>query len=417
MPAPTSFTFYGVVEDDYFEDTDQFIRNDPEAFGYTGGQTVSGHIALSGSAAAVWQGALNSAGERIVHFGDLTGVDLFFEQAKTGHWTEEDLVTPLLLEARDDSGPLDQVRGNLFHFDEPDGETLLLDQRLFGGARFTNDDSSQGRIYGAWVPDEVTPNLVYGTIAGNTLNVFAPLSLVWGRGGDDTINVKLGSAFAWGMQGDDRLNGGFARDFLWGGLGSDTVNGGFGDDRLFGEEHDDRLFGNVGDDWIDGGLGRDWIDGGIGDDNLRSGGGLDTLLGGIGDDILISGRGFTDEAGNLVRARSDGGLGNDHIVAESAVTLTGGLGSDVFEVGSGLTEYGLYAVVITDFRPGTDKLVVYAGSGGRYDTPEEILATARQEGRDVVFDLFPEVIADAPPLVLQNVRLSQLSTGDFLSGG
>ncbi|HEX2561239.1 calcium-binding protein [Phenylobacterium sp.] len=417
MPAPTAYTFYGLVEDDYLEDGEQFIRIDPEAFGYTGGQTVSGHIALTGSAAASWQSALNSEGERIVHFADFTGVDFFFEQAATGNWTEADFSTALLLESRNDNRPLDQVRANLFHSDEPDGETLRLDQRLYGGARFTDDDDNEARVYGAWVPDGITPNLVYGTTAANTLNVHGGVSLVWGRGGNDIINVKSGSAFAWGMQGDDRLNGGFDVDFLYGGLGRDTVDGGMDDDWLFGEEHDDRLLGAAGDDWIDGGSGRDWVDGGMGRDNLRGGGGLDTVIGGAGDDILISGEGFTDETGALLRARSDGGLGDDHIIATSYATLTGGLGTDVFEVGSGLVDYGLFGVVITDFRPGTDKLIVYARENGQYATTEEILASARQVGRDVVFDLFPEVISDAPPLVLQNVRLSQLSAGDFLSGG
>lgn len=71
------------------------------------------------------------------------------------------------------------MRGNLFHSDEPDGENLRLDQRLYGGARFTDDNDQQARIYGAWVPDGVTPNLVYGTTAADNLNIYGWASLVW----------------------------------------------------------------------------------------------------------------------------------------------------------------------------------------------------------------------------------------------
>ncbi|MFC3078299.1 calcium-binding protein [Phenylobacterium terrae] len=415
MPAPTAYTFYGVVEDDYLEDSDQFIRIDPEAFGYVGGQTVSGDLTLVGGAAAVWDASLTPTGERFAHFGDFSEVFFFFEQPDTGDWSEEDFTTPLSLTAHGDERPLEQFRANLFHASEPDGETLRFDMHLYGGARFTDDNDNQARIYGAWVPNNVTPELVYGTNASQTLVADGEVSLVWGRGGNDFIFVDSGLAFAWGMQGNDRLIGGMLRDYLNGGLGNDTLTGGLGDDDLFGEEHNDRLIGGGGNDFMDGGLGDDWLEGGLGSDNLRSGGGLDTLLGGLDRDILISGSGFTDQTGAILRARSDGGAGDDHILAISYAQLTGGAGADVFEVGQGA--YGLNAVVITDFKPGTDKLIVYAGEGGRYDTPEEMLAAARQVGANVVFDFFPEFIADAPPLVLQNVKLSQLSAGDFLSPG
>ncbi|WP_445505371.1 hypothetical protein [Microvirga sp. G4-2] len=51
MPAATSYTFYGVVEDPFVND---FITVDPGAFGYTAGQKITGSLTLSGAAAALW---------------------------------------------------------------------------------------------------------------------------------------------------------------------------------------------------------------------------------------------------------------------------------------------------------------------------------------------------------------------------
>src|SRR3712207_9341560 len=51
MSAPTSYTFYGVVEDPFAND---FITVDPAAFGYTAGQKITGNLTLSGTIAALW---------------------------------------------------------------------------------------------------------------------------------------------------------------------------------------------------------------------------------------------------------------------------------------------------------------------------------------------------------------------------
>ncbi len=53
MAAPTSYTFYGVVEDPLISD---FITVDPEAFGYAARQKITGSFTLSGQAALIWAG-------------------------------------------------------------------------------------------------------------------------------------------------------------------------------------------------------------------------------------------------------------------------------------------------------------------------------------------------------------------------
>ena len=69
-----------------------------------------------------------------------------------------------------------------------------------------------------------------------------------------------------------------------------------------------------------------------------------------------------------------------------------------------------------DFRLGTDNLAIFAGEPGQYDTFEEIMARGEEVGDDVVFDFFPTSTKDLPSLVLEDVRKSQLTAGDFLFG-
>jgi len=412
MPAATSYTFYGVVEDSFAND---FITVDPTAFGYTAGQKITGSLTLSGNTAALW--ASLPEAERTLSPPDFSNIEFFFEQEATGHWTQADFTTQLTLASSDDERPLDQLRVQLFHSEEPDGPSLRLDQIEHGGALLTNDDSRSAYVYGAWVPAGITPNLVYGTSANDGLVLRGVLTLAWGGLGGDTIRVGKGEAYIWGQQGDDRLVGGSGRDALFGGDGNDEISGGAGADFINGDYGDDRMSGGSGDDRMDGGLGNDLIDGGSGNDFLYSGGGRDTVLGGSGNDFIMSGTGEFDEHFQLQRSVSNGGSGNDTIVATFDAILTGGSGADIFRLGNpGGTLDNLGGITITDFRPGTDKLVIYAGEPGQYDTFEEVMARAEQVGKDVVFDFFPTSIKDLPSLVLENVRINALTARDFLFG-
>ena len=62
---------------------------------------------------------------------------------------------------------------------------------------------------------------------------------------------------------------------------------------------------------------------------------------------------------------------------------------------------------ITDFRPAVNDIYLYLGD--RSDTFEEVMAAASQQGSDLVFDFFPEVIKELPSLVLEEVLLIKLT--------
>ena len=140
-----------------------------------------------------------------------------------------------------------------------------------------------------------------------------------GKGGTDTATLTITIDLA----DDNRtINGTSNHDVLIGDAdrpgSEDTIRGGTGNDRISGLDGADTLFGGSGNDLIFGGDGRD---------TLYGESGTDTLDGGNGDDLI------------------DGGSGKDR--------LTGGTGADrfVFTTGNGDD-------LITDFRVGTDRLVL-----------------------------------------------------------
>ncbi|GIX14759.1 MAG: hypothetical protein KatS3mg118_2718 [Paracoccaceae bacterium] len=132
------------------------------------------------------------------------------------------------------------------------------------------------------------------------------VDVIWDTGGTDTMDASARSnpvrldlrparfsqfdgrddlAIAYGVRienavggsGDDRLVGSNAANTLQGGAGNDRISGKQARDRLEGGEEVDRLFGEEGRDWLYGGSQRDYLDGGAGNDLLVGGGGRDTF--------------------------------------------------------------------------------------------------------------------------------------------
>lgn len=176
--------------------------------------------------------------------------------------------------------------------------------------------------------------------------------LVSGLGGDDTVVGGVGLDSITGNLGNDIIFGNTGNDILGGNEGNDTILGGQDGDFLYEDFGDNLLFGNLGDDIILGGVGSDTIFAGKDNDFLFGGSGNDLLSGDLGDDILY---------GSDPAETTTPGLGEID-------TLTGGEGTNIFflvnqsetqdlvpfYVGGGNADFAW----ITDFKPGTDKLIV-----------------------------------------------------------
>jgi Ca2+-binding RTX toxin-like protein len=189
-----------------------------------------------------------------------------------------------------------------------------------GFNRLENHGLIQGAVWGGSQGDTL---LIAGTVQGvvlagpgadfMVLSGQVGSSVMLGDGNDSLAVDADGRAAggAYGEAGADTITGGTAEDLFDGGSGDDVLRGGAGGDTLQGQQGNDRLFGGRDDDQLEGGIGNDRLTANSGDDTLYGGGGRDTLIGGSGEDVFVF-----------------------QSVAESPNTTQ--------------------AVVIEDFRPGTD---------------------------------------------------------------
>ena len=143
----------------------------------------------------------------------------------------------------------------------------------------------------------------------------------------------------------------YGDDFIFGDAGGNVLNGAGGDDTLFGRGGDDTISGGRGDDALSGGAGSDRLDGRTGSDVMAGGRGADTFV-------------FTSSFGEL--PSSD---------------------------------------VITDFEAGLDLIDLSDTSLHSY---VDLIGATSQVGTDVVIDMGDSDIT------LEDVMLSELSSGDFL---
>lgn len=141
------------------------------------------------------------------------------------------------------------------------------------------------------------------------------------EGGGGKVIVNLSNAKAHGVAAGkaqdtygsiDTL---YKIDIIFGSAQNDTIVGGSRDEHLWGGAGKDLIKGNSGFDYVAGYSGNDTLKGGLGKDTIYGGNGKDSMTGGTGADQFV----FTD-------------------VKES------GVGSSKRDV-------------ITDFKPGVDKLV------------------------------------------------------------
>jgi VCBS repeat-containing protein len=87
-------------------------------------------------------------------------------------------------------------------------------------------------------------------------------------GGDSIAGHGHHGQIIYGGAGDDTINGTGECDLIYAGSGDDTVKGNDGDDKIYGGSGSDTINGNNGCDTIIGGYGADKLTGGNGDDRF-----------------------------------------------------------------------------------------------------------------------------------------------------
>ena len=199
------------------------------------------------------------------------------------------------------------------------------------------------------------------------------------------------------------IEGGEEDDVISGTVNADSLSGNAGDDIIEGLAGDDKLSGGTGSNVMDGGEGDDRVRGGADDDLLIDHAGADTMFGYDGDDTIASaglfdsvealgalkgttetpaeGESFADFAGQFTGDTVDesitddegdvidAGPGDDVILAGKGDTVTGGAGAD------GIVYYHIGGeeateddpVVVTDFDPAEDAMVISYGSDSASD--------------------------------------------------
>jgi Ca2+-binding RTX toxin-like protein len=233
----------------------------------------------------------------------------------------------------------------------------------------------------------VTVDLAAGTASGgdaegDSLSGFERVS---GSALDDTVKASDAGSTLAGGAGADRLTGGAGRDMIIGGAGADVMDGGGGSDTL--SYATSRSYVSVDLD-----SGRAFGDDGEGDtftgfENLRGGSASDALYGNAARNVIAGGAG-----GDYI----DGRGGNDVIL--------GGSGDDAFAFGpdSGMDH-------IRDFTAGGSEDRIVVSWDSRFDSYEEVMAVAVQQGADTVITLSAGI-----GLVLEGVNRADLTADDFV---
>jgi hypothetical protein len=168
-------------------------------------------------------------------------------------------------------------------------------------------------------------------------------SLVGGRDSPGAVDQD-GNNLIVADAGDDTVSAGHEADTVWGGAGNDSING-YGEPIAGSPPGNEMLRRADQPDLLIGGSGNDTINGGGGNDTILGGSGGDVVYGDVGVDLLSGGadanRFIFSLQGSIPRLDTGAGEGNRDI--------------------------------ITDFRPGSDKLDLsgYAGSNVTYVVEED----------------------------------------------
>jgi Ca2+-binding RTX toxin-like protein len=203
---------------------------------------------------------------------------------------------------------------------------------------------------------------------------------ILGLGGNDTIIVNTRT------YQPSTLSGGAGGDFLQ--LYKDVDSTDYFD--LFGGDGADTLIGSDGRDRLAGGWDADRLVGGRGQDTLTGGSGFDILLGGGGKDTFeFRADIHNDSAGN---AEVSGQLATDRIKDFDA----NGADADKIKF------YGILGLKYSDLS------IHKSGS--------DVIITAHKGGQSIALDNVPFDYDFAARIILEDVKLTDISRSDFLFG-
>jgi serralysin len=156
----------------------------------------------------------------------------------------------------------------------------------------------------------LTPNLIAGTAAGDSLNGTPDPDEILGLDGNDTLT---------GDSGNDTLNGGRGTDSLAGGDGNDSLNGGADNDTMVGGNGNDIYFVDLASDAV----------------NEVVGAGMDEVRTGLASYTVAANVEQLTGTSSLGQSLTGNGLANFISGGTGADTFAGGLGDDVYVVGIG----------------------------------------------------------------------------------
>lgn len=341
---------------------------------------------------------------------------LTFVQAITGVTANLTTKTGTRGEAKNDTyASIENIVGSDFR-DILDGNASA--NRIEGG---DGNDTINGRSGNDVIRGEGGNDILLGGTGNDIFNGGAGADRIEGGGGRDTasyvdagggvtVNLSSGKGTRSDAQGDrlksiEVVNGSDFRDILTGSNGANTLNGRDGNDVLkgllgadvlIGGNGNDVLRGDEGADDLNGGNGFDWAyyttsdeavrvnlaakKGKFGDaagDTLKN---IEYVFGSVHNDVLIGDAGTNYLVGNRGNDVISGGAGNDKLRGHKGEdVLTGGAGADKFEFRrSDGTD------TIRDFEDNIDSLDLRSMG---FNSVQDVLALATQDGDDVVFDL------------------------------
>lgn len=236
------------------------------------------------------------------------------------------------------------------------GDPALIGWRLSSSGAVTGQWASgdEGRLLGLpdglgntgvaglWVQEYLTPRVISGASANETLTGGAGSDVIYGGSGNDALRGLGGPDALHGDTGFDLADYSQAATAVVVHLADPAANSGLdaAGDSYFSIE---GVAGGGFDDQLTGTDAANLLRGGAGNDRLQAGGGNDTVYGGQGDDTLFAG-------GGADRYYGDGGRDRvDYAGATAGITVDRALPGQSTGIAAGDRFYGIEEIAGSGF--------------------------------------------------------------------